>query len=243
MKEEWKKINGFENYKVSSLGRVKNKKGKIMNPWNDSHGYLDIKLYKDKKSTHKKIHRLVAENFIPNPENKPQVNHINGISSINEVSNLEWVTAKENIGHLKNTKGISNQFSKSNKVTLYDLEGNLVKTFETATKAAQELGFKNHTGKFDARQINNCCKGNKESHKGKRFCYFDEKPSPSIGKYIKKTRNGIKIEAENILTKETYLFKSVIEASEKLKIDRTCIFDVLKGEIKTTKNFSFKKTK
>lgn len=62
-----------------------------------SSGYKIIKLTKDKKESHLYVHKLVAQAFIPNPENKPQVNHINGNKINNCVNNLEWVTAKENI--------------------------------------------------------------------------------------------------------------------------------------------------
>lgn len=243
MKEKWLKVAGFENYKISNLGRLKNSKGEIMKPWNDSHGYLDVKFYKDKKSYHRKIHRLVAEAFIENPENKKQVNHIDGNPMNNFLENLEWVTPKENIRHLLETKGISNQFSKMSKVASYDMNGDLLKTFETPTEAAEFYGFKNFKGKNDARNINDCCNGNKKSYKGLMFRYFDKTILTKINKYEKLTRNGEKIEAKNTINGEEHLFLSVAEASRELKIDRTCIFDVLNGKAKQTKNFIFKKTK
>lgn len=243
MKEKWLKVVGFENYKISNLGRLKNSKGEIMKPWNDSHGYLDVKFYKDKKSYHRKIHRLVAEAFIENPENKKQVNHIDGNPMNNFLENLEWVTPKENIRHLLETKGISNQFSKMSKVASYDMNGDLLKTFETPTEAAEFYGFKNFKGKNDARNINDCCNGNKKSYKGLMFRYFDKTILTKINKYEKLTRNGEKIEAKNTINGEEHFFLSVAEASRELKIDRTCIFDVLNGKAKQTKNFIFKKTK
>lgn len=243
MKEIWKTVVDFEDYKISSLGRIKNTRDEIIKPWNDSHGYEDIKLYKNKKSFHRKIHRLVAEAFIPNPENKPQVNHIDGDATNNNSENLEWVTAKENINHLKATKGISNQFSKMIRVASYNLNGDLLKTFETPTEAAIFYGFKNFQWKHDARNINDCCKGHKSSYKSLMFRYYDKEPESQIEKYTKKTRNGKKIEAKNLTTGEEYLFDSIISASKELNIDKTCIFDVLKGETKSTKNFSFKRTK
>lgn len=96
-KELWKQISGIDGeYYISSWGRVKNKDDKILkqNRWFE---YLEIQFKVKGKKKHFKIHRLVAEAFIPNPENKKQINHIDGITIHNEVSNLEWVTNKENM--------------------------------------------------------------------------------------------------------------------------------------------------
>ena len=95
--EIWKPIKGFERYSVSSWGRVfDNKKHMMVRQEVHDKGYLRVDLIKDKKRTHKKVHRLVAEAFIPNPEGKPQVNHIDGNKQNNSITNLEWVTDAEN---------------------------------------------------------------------------------------------------------------------------------------------------
>ena len=86
MEEEYKSIVDFENYEVSNFGNVRNiKTGRILKPSIDSHGYYKVSLCKDKKQTTKKIHQLVANAFIENPENKSCVDHIDGNNLNNNV--------------------------------------------------------------------------------------------------------------------------------------------------------------
>ena len=120
--EEWRDIKGFEGlYQVSNLGRVKklNYRGKenrekILKGVPDKDGYLRIHLHKYNKSKTKRIHRLVAECFIENPNNYPMINHIDENKQNNNVENLEWCTTKYN-----NTYGMRIEkaaISKSKKV-------------------------------------------------------------------------------------------------------------------------------
>lgn len=130
--EEWVEITGFPNYLISNKGRVKRisrlilgKSGskyklpeKIMSPVLSKAGYPSVLLTIGEAKLNFKIHRLVAKAFIPNPENKPQVNHKNGIKTDNNVDNLEWATASENVTHAFKTglsqgkKGEANNSSK-----------------------------------------------------------------------------------------------------------------------------------
>lgn len=108
--EEWASVEGYEGiYEVSNRGRVRRIKG-----WRGrkatgdikkavAKGYEQVTLYKNGHSTRFKVHRLVAQSFIPNPCNKQQVNHIDGDKRNNVVSNLEWVTQSENMTHAKRT--------------------------------------------------------------------------------------------------------------------------------------------
>lgn len=99
-KEEWKVIEGYEDYEVSNLGRIlSNKKGKkkYLKLFNKQ-GYYCTALSAN-KTKFLLVHRLVAKAFISNPKNKPEVNHIDGDKSNNHVDNLEWCTPKENINH------------------------------------------------------------------------------------------------------------------------------------------------
>ena len=99
-----KLINGFSNYSISDDGIVTNiKTGKVKSQWLGANGYYYVDLYKNGKSTKIAVHRLLAMHFIPNPENKRTVNHIDGNKKNNNLSNLEWATDAENVQHAYDT--------------------------------------------------------------------------------------------------------------------------------------------
>lgn len=116
--EIWKDIKGFEGYyQISSLGRVRSldrwgkgiKKfyeGKIIAQSKHPTGYMIVSLCKDAKAKTVFMHRLIAEAFIPNPDNKPEVNHINTIRDDNRIENLEWCTRQENRANPKTQENI-----------------------------------------------------------------------------------------------------------------------------------------
>jgi len=117
--EDFKPIKGYENkYSISLNGDILNiRKNKLLKLTQDSNGYLRVTLTKNKKSILFSHHRLVAENFIPNPKNKPCINHVDGNKTNNSIGNLEWVTYSENHKHayangLMNKKGQKHHFSK-----------------------------------------------------------------------------------------------------------------------------------
>lgn len=111
---EWKDIEGYEGiYQVSNTGLVRSKDrfintidgksywkaGKLLKPKNHKYGYHEVLLCKNGIKEHHYVHRLLASAFIPNPDKKPQVNHLNGLKYDNRIENLEWVTQSENALH------------------------------------------------------------------------------------------------------------------------------------------------
>lgn len=95
--EEWRELEEFPNVKISNLGRI-TKKGKLLKLVKDKNGYIKINITdKNHKGKNIGVHRLVAKAFIPNTENKSEVDHINTIRSDNRVENLRWVTPFENM--------------------------------------------------------------------------------------------------------------------------------------------------
>ena len=166
--EIWKDIEGYGGlYQVSNLGRVKSlnynrtKKEKILKPRSNKDGYLNVNLYKEGRMKTCLVHRLVAKAFIPNPDNKSQVNHRDEDKTNNCVDNLEWMTRRENINY-----GTRNERSgKSQSMPIYGIN---VKTNERiefpSTMEAERNGFNHST-------IVDCLKGRCKTHKGyKWYC-------------------------------------------------------------------------
>ena len=117
--------------RVKSLGNKSNHKESIfLKQTKDKDGYLRVILQKNKKRKICTVHRLVAETFIPNPENKPQVNHKDENKQNNNVSNLEWSNAKENI-----------RYSQSKKVNQFSMNGEFIKTWSCITEASDKLNI------------------------------------------------------------------------------------------------------
>ena len=104
MNELWKILIDYPKYKISNFGNLKSGyTNKLLKFSKDKDGYLQVNLFKNKISKTHKIHRLVAIYFVENPENKPQINHKDGIKINNYYKNLEWCTTQENTSHaLKN---------------------------------------------------------------------------------------------------------------------------------------------
>ena len=156
--ETFVKIEGFDNYEVSNLGKVRNiKTGKILKPSLNHNGYLRLWLYENNKQKQLYLHRIVATAFIDNPEAKPCVNHIDENKTNNDLNNLEWCTERENNVHGTRMKRIAEKRFK--KVIQLDLNDNVLNVFESIKQAGQE------TGVF-ATSISACCNGRIKSSGG-----------------------------------------------------------------------------
>ncbi len=157
MEEVWKDIIGFEGvYQVSNLGRVKGlpyrKKGfierdlpeRIKNTYTNHKGYLEVSLSNNGHTKRCFVHRLVMKAFIENTENKPQVNHINGIKTDNRLENLEWITNLENQRHSYKT-GLDAYSKFNHNKSKIILDTNTGIFYKSITDAAKSVGVNKTT--------------------------------------------------------------------------------------------------
>lgn len=173
---EFYKIKNFPDYYISKCGKVlslrTNNKKILKNRKNN--GYVSIILYKKKyKYYDKLIHRLVAQQFILNPQNKPQVNHINGIKTDNNINNLEWCSSSENIKHsyriLNKISTMSGKFGKlhpnSRKIKQLDLNNNLIKVWDSMMDIQRDLNM-------HYQSVYSCCNGKIKKSNGFKWKYL-----------------------------------------------------------------------
>lgn len=163
--EKWSDVKGYEGlYQVSNFGRIKSmvnnasRRKRVLNPY-DHNGYRRINLYKNNKCKKLYIHRLVAEEFIPNVNNYPEVNHIDGNKSNNNIKNLEWCTSSQNQIHAYKTglQVISPNRNKGNnfrgiKCVIKNLSTGAVEEFKNMKSASEFLG---HYKDFISRKVKN----------------------------------------------------------------------------------------
>ena len=146
-------IKGYESlYGITSCGRVYSyRTKKFLKPWDDGRGYLCVNLSKNGKWKHYKIHRLVADAYLPNPDNLPQVNHIDENKTNNALPNLEWCDASYNIN-----------YSQAKKVICVET-GIIYNSITEAAKAVnRSIG-----------NISNCCKGKRKTSAGFHWRYYN----------------------------------------------------------------------
>ena len=153
---ESKVVSYANNYIIYPDGRLKNKNtDKFLVGQVGKNGYLSYNIRTDKGKKRVYAHRLVAESFLPNPENKEQVNHKDGNKLNNSYHNLEWATQKS-----FSTEARENQAKKvSTKVAKYDLKGNLICIYPSIIEASRKENISRHS-------IRDVIKGKKGNHKG-----------------------------------------------------------------------------
>ena len=175
--EIWKDYKDYEGlYQASNLGRlrsldrwVKSKsgsvrfcKGKILKLCTDKYGYLKVGLWKNNKVKTYYVHHLVAEVFLPNPNNYKEVNHKDEDKTNNSVENLEWCSAKYNSNYgtrnERMSKSLTNNIYTSRKVDVYDLDMNFIETLPSSKECGRK--YKVHHS-----NVRNCCNGGKWSDK------------------------------------------------------------------------------
>ena len=189
--EEWKDVKGYEGfYQVSNLGNVRSItrvikregsdytiKGRVLRLHLDKHGYYNANLTKDKVHRTVKVHRLVANAFIENPSNKPEVNHKDCNPKNNSVDNLEWCTHYENMewmhrqGRAKRTDEWLEHLHESQRKTYKSvvarhIETGVVLRFDKLNEV-RKLGFQPSC-------VCQCCQGKRKQHKGWEFEYWEE---------------------------------------------------------------------
>lgn len=177
MVEVWRDIKGFESkYQVSNFGRVRRlqyvierrtrlgnickvfQRERFLKLWVDKDGYLIANLNDRKlhRATHYRVHRLVADAFIPNSDNKPMINHKNGNKRDNNVENLEWVTNSENIQHA--LRVLKANVRRGRPVCQYSDDGCFIRRFESISSAGRFIGVPKTTI-FSAIKEKRICKG------------------------------------------------------------------------------------
>lgn len=244
MREIWKNVTVqpyCDYYMVSNLGNVKrikecskyntsSKRLGILNQPIGSWGYKVVSLTVDGKSKSILVHRLVATAFIPNPENKPQVNHIDGNKLNNRADNLEWVTQKENIQHAFGT-GLNRCIRVKNLKPVYqfDMNKHFLRKWKNGMQASKELNISDIT-------IYQCCHNIRHSAGG-FFWSFSSECNPRPLKISEKHNNGVNQYDIN----GTFIchYQTIKEAASKTVCSKTAIIDCCSGKSESSKGFKW----
>lgn len=162
---DWRPIKGFKEYFINIRGEIKSfQKGKpyILNPHICTAGYFVVSLYSSGSQHVLKVHKLMALTYLPNPENKPVVDHIDRNKLNNNLSNLRWVTYKENSANRNEYSGVAKEIAQ------IDYEGNIVRIFSSAAEATKVMNIKIKD------KIPRCARGEIETVEGYKWKYIND---------------------------------------------------------------------
>ena len=248
MEEIWKDVLGFEDaYQVSNCGRIKRKKRtdsnnrthkeRFLSPSIYPNGYMNVELRMNNKKRRVSVHRLVAEAFIDNPLNLPQINHKDENKLNNHVSNLEWCTAQYNIRYNDGVKRRRNTaILKSNVVCKYNMNGEFIEKYECATDAAISVNG-------SCSEIVSCChhRPHSLSHKGYMWRFLSECNCNKIEPYkIKKNYRCRKVGQYTLGGDFIQYFYSVQKAAEYTNATPSNIRRCCKGKTKSCMGFKWR---
>ena len=216
-----------KTYFVSNLGRFKNSSGIIMENYKvNENGYIRVYIYNKTYA----LHRLVALAFIQNPENKQQVNHVDGNKLNNSVENLEWTTCSENNLH-KFKIGLGNSYTR--KITQYDLEMNKINDFNSIVEAAKQLNIGKGT-------ISGVLTNYRKTAGGFVFKYADDTNIDFSKKITINKNRGRQVGQYDINGNLLHIHNSIADASRKLNIHKNNIWGVITHFRKTSGGFIWK---
>jgi len=235
-KKEWRPVAGFDKYEVSNYGEVRNvETGRILAPSTHNCGYLKYGLWKNGELSSRYAHRLVAEAFLPNPDNHRTVNHIDGCKKNNHLFNLQWASDSENISHYIEAGGMHRV---PRPVICYD-----AKTLEPLCVYPSAKEAKRVTG-VSLNTIYNSCHNQTKARKYK-WAYVDNQP------VNKNTRNQTYapthirhipvMKLDPVSKKPLAIYPSIKDAAEQNDMNVNSIYRVLSGQMHTGGGFCWQK--
>ncbi len=246
--EIWKSHPEYAGIEVSTLGRVRTLdravptergtwffKGRVLKQSNSKGGYLKVSIKVDGKWTAKKVHRLVAQTFIPNPDNLPEVNHKDCNRKNNNVENLEWCSKSYNCQY-REKYGVSQTEAVGHPLFAVNLTTMEVLHFRSKAEAGRVLGIFNQS-------INNVIKGKIKQTGGYWFKEDDDNGIETDNDKLKGIVDGMPfiggVFAVNLITSEVSRFNSHREAGRVFGVSQGNINKVIKGMLKQTGGYWF----
>lgn len=232
----WKKIIYNEittDYSVSDKGEVRKDTTNYLMKLQIQQGYSHVTIQINGKAKRFRVHRLVAEAFIPNPDGKPYVNHIDGNRQNNSITNLEWVTPTENTRHAIDT-GLMLP-TRERAVVQFSLDGEKIAEYVSISAAARETNSKDE-------KICLCCQLQREQHNGYQWRYKNE-CGEKLQKIKEYTTRPKKVAQVNPKTGEIIaIYDSMTQAARAVGGTQSAITHVIKGDkqTKTHKGFGWK---